>query len=104
MKFINKRLCNNLFNNKKTTDDELLSYKKFISGIIIGSGYEFKHWDDFVYFNNKFKPNWKNLYKRYINNNMSEWAIFDENNINIIEFIDNNNIIIESEITDFILN
>lgn len=103
MKFINKRLCNKLFNNKKTTDAELLSYQQFISGTIIGSSYEFKEWMDFVLFNNIFKPNWNKLYNRYILNNKKELAVFDNNNMNIITFINDNNII-ENDIAEFILN
>lgn len=90
MNFINKKLCNKLFHTKKTSDEELLSYKQFICGTVMGSGYEFKEWRDFVEFNNKFKPNWSKLYERYIINNKKEWCVFDENNMNIITFINNN--------------
>ena len=58
---------------------------------------------DFVLFNNIFKPNWNKLYNRYILNNKKELAVFDNNNMNIITFINDNNII-ENDIAEFILN
>jgi len=104
MNFINKKLCNKLFHTKKTTDEELLSYKQFISGTIMGSEYEFKEWRDFVEFNNKFKPNWSKLYERYIINDKKEWCVFDENNMDLVTFINNNtNNELQEDINEYIM-
>lgn len=51
MSFITKRLCNTLFNTKKTSTDELNIKIGFIHGVIIGSGYECKEFFDLVEFN-----------------------------------------------------
>jgi hypothetical protein len=87
MSFITKRLCNTLFNTKKTSTDELNIKIGFIHGVMIGSGYECKEFFDLVEFNKEFKPNWVIIYERYILNDKKEWIIFNKDDKENVEFV-----------------
>ena len=64
----------------------------FLTGTILGSGYEAKEWErDIQYFNEKWKPDWKKLYDRFIqfkkdNPGSIEWACF--NHDTKLEFVE----------------
>jgi hypothetical protein len=70
------------------SEEDYISRCKFISGLMIGSGYECKCYTrDFIPFIQEFNPKWNKLYDRYINSNCTEWAVFGEVN-NIVVFYD----------------
>lgn len=56
--------------------DDYLEYSRFISGVMIGAGYEAKCYvRDYLPFFNKYKPNWMELYNYYIEVN-KDWDKF----------------------------
>lgn len=95
-RFIDKKLCKKIFELNKVSDDDLLKYQEYVYGVMIGSGYECKCYvKDFVPFQHSFRPNWKKLYEKFIEENKKEWPIFGEKE-NIVIFI-NNTLNIEKE-------
>jgi hypothetical protein len=79
MSFINRTsyksmLC--LPRSQKVTDEELLAFRRFVSGTLIGSEYECKDYcQDYVPFNKEFQPKWKILYAHY--QSTKEWPVFE---------------------------
>ena len=51
---------------------------RFVTGVIMGNGWEAKHWGDFVEFNLAYKPKWQDEYEKWLNSNQSVWPVFDD--------------------------
>lgn len=50
--------------------------EKFVTSVVIGSGFEMKSFKDFESFNKVANPNWSLLYKQYLVDQKTPW--FDD--------------------------
>lgn len=103
---IDKRLCKKLFNKPshyKMADEELIALQRYVSGVMMGSGYECKCYvQDFIPFQSSFKPNWQKLYLRYLEHNKTEWPVFGEKDGYIIFISDKDTL--DSEKEEMLIN
>ncbi|KAI8820886.1 uncharacterized protein EV422DRAFT_506605 [Fimicolochytrium jonesii] len=92
MSFLSKPLVKRLMavsHREKISDEDFITRCRFITGTIMGSGWECKEYErDFCRFNSIMKPVWRKLYDRWIENEKKEWACFDKPGK--LEFVKNN--------------
>ena len=80
--------------NQAISDDEFKNRCKFITGTIMGSGWECKEYNrDFLPFQAAYKPSWGKLYQRWVENEMKEWPCFDKPDV--LEFVKDGHIVTE---------
>ena len=98
MSFRHKTLVKSLTNyshSEKMSDSEHLDRVRFITGTILGSGYECKDYHrDFLRFQSIHQPKWATLYERWVANGRKEWACFDISGK--LEFVKNGGEVTES--------
>ena len=88
---VTKLRVSKLFNVplSELSPDVYHQYHRFVTGVIMGSGYEAKDYHrDFKHFNCRWNPNWPELYARYQESERRghiEWACFD--NAENLEFV-----------------
>lgn len=78
MSILNKRICKKLI-GEQITNEKLIEVNSFIHDTISGNGYDLKHWGDFVEFNNKFTPDWRRIYQKWLENNKNYWLVYENN-------------------------
>lgn len=68
----------------KLSDEEYTDYLRFISGVMIGSGYETKdYFEDFIPFLHNCKPDWPIIYKKYKETGL--WPVYTGTEIEWLE-------------------